>query len=233
MVHYMISLTEINNDFQNRLQLYQYFIDLYSNYLGRALERGEASVLTTAIKIMLWRVHGKTFKNICWNRYAYASKSYERERLEKSGRRTDDLEAAFFVSYNDMPDKTLPLYNSLINVKAKDVDYDFIMYDTYDYLDKLIGFKLSDVFYATFFRYFQATGDERANKLAKIIKYGTDNDRHIWLLRYGLSFEDIEKFDHLIESVDAREIIFNDSIYEIPEQERKPIERFLMREFFG
>ena len=34
-------------------------------------------------------------------------------------------------------------------------------YDTYDYLDKLIGFKLSDIFYAIFYQYYEATSDER------------------------------------------------------------------------
>ena len=50
-----------------------------------------------------------------------------------------------------MPDKNLKMYPLISTVtKAKDVDYDLIVYDTYDYLDKLIGFKLSDIFYAAF-----------------------------------------------------------------------------------
>ena len=32
--------------------------------------------------------------------------------------------------------------------RGVDVDYDRIVFDTYDYLDKIIGFKLSDIFYA-------------------------------------------------------------------------------------
>ena len=29
-------------------------------------------------------------------------------------------------------------------------------------------------------------------KMANFVKYGTDNEKEIWLLKYGFSFEDIE-----------------------------------------
>ena len=99
-----------------------------------------------AIKIMLWRVHGKTFKNICWYRYAYASRTEDR----RNG--AENLTANFVTGYNNnFPSKTIvpfPLHGTGRDVKAKNVSYDLIMYDTYDYIDKLIGFKLSDIFFA-------------------------------------------------------------------------------------
>ena len=106
-------------------------------------------------------------------------------------------------------------------------DYDFIMYDTYDYIDKLIGFKLSDIFYAALVKYHEKLEDERALKLAKYIKYGTDNERHIWLLRYGLSFEDIEVLDKHIANVSSEEIVFKDTIIEVSENEKRSVIRFL------
>lgn len=223
----LIPLNEISSDSNNRLQLYSYFQELYSVYLGRDLERGEQNVLNTAIKIILWKVHGKTFKNICWYRYSYASKSRERVALERLGRRTDNLEAEFYTEYKDLPDKSINVYSYLNGIKAKDVDYDLIMFDTYDYIDKLIGFKLSDVFYAAFHKYFERTNDSNALKLAKYIKYGTDNERYIWMLRYGLSFEDIEILDTHIEDINSEEIKFKNSIQDVPDKDKLAILRFL------
>ena len=101
------------------------------------------------------------------------------------------------------------------------------MYDTYDFIDKLIGFKLSDIFYATFMKYFEKSEDLRAEKLSKYIKYGTDNASHIWMLRYGMSFEDIELLEPHIESINSDEIIFKDSIHSVLRESRLSIERFI------
>lgn len=223
----LVPLVQISNDLANRLSLYSHFQNLYSIYLGRNLERGEQNVFNTAIKIIFWKVHGKTFKNICWYRYSYASKSHEREEKERIGLKTDKIEAAFYTEYKDLPDKKINVYSYLDGVKACEVDYDLIMYDTYDYIDKLIGFKLSDIFFAAFIKYHEKSGDERALKLAKYIKYGTDNEKHIWLLRYGLSFEDIEVLEKHIANVSSEEIVFKDSIQSVPENEKSSIMRFL------
>ena len=208
-----VKIEEINNP-----RLYFYFVKLYEIYLDRNLEEAEKDVLRTAIKIMLWRVYGKTFKNICWYRYSYASKTEERKQREYQGKDTNEILANYLVGYHDIPDKTLkryPLFNG--KTLARDVDYDTIICDTYDYLDKLIGFKLSDIYYAILDKYNQSNDDKRALTLTKYIKYGTDNERYIWMLRYGMSYEDIEVLDKYIEKIDEEEIIFKPSITEVSE----------------
>jgi ATP-dependent RNA helicase DOB1 len=221
-----ISLAELRNDENDRLEVYHHFTNLYSMYLGRDLVDAEKYILNTAIKIILWRVHGKTFKNICWYRYAYASKSWERRNSNYS-----NITANYITKYhNDFPSKNLkpfPLNTTGHYFKANSVSYDLIMYDTYDYIDKLIGFKLSDIFYAAFDKYYQKYGDNRAKKLSKYIKYGTDDERTIWMLRYGLSFEDIEILGKHIESIAEGKITFKDSIDQVPDSEKTSIERFL------
>lgn len=221
---YFISLRELRNDENNRLEVYQHFINLYSIYLGRPLVDAEKNILNTAVKIMLWRVHGRTFKKICWYRYAYASKTRERE---SSG--YNNLGANFITGYkNDFPSKNLPVHSLFgIETKAKDVSYDLIMYDTYDYIDKLIGFKLSDIFYAAFDKYYEKHHDERAKSLSKFIKYGTDDERTIWMLRYGLSFEDIEILADHISYIGEGRIEFKDSIERVPDSDKISIQRFL------
>lgn len=224
----IVPLNRINQDLRNRLQLYSYFRLLYSIYLNRPLGDGEANVLDTAIKIILWKVHGKTFKNICWFRYSHASKTNERAIREKLGRNTNQITANFITGYHPIPDKNHPVFSLFPQgTRASDVDYDRIMTDTYDFIDKLISFKLTDVFYASFIKYYQKEEDPRAEKLAKYIKYGTDNERHIWMLRYGMSFEDIEKLETHIISINSEEIVFKDTIFEVPIEERRSIERFI------
>ena len=120
---------------------------------------------------------------------------------------------------------TFPLVST--SIAAKDVDYDLIVYDTYDYLDKLIGFKLSDIFYAIFYQYYEATSDERALRLAKYFKYGTDKEREIWMLRYGFSFEEIEWVSECVDSIDETEIKFNDKINALDDAQLKSIEQYV------
>jgi hypothetical protein len=211
-----------------RKEMYADFQTLYEIYLGRPLETAEKSILSQAIKIMLWRVYGRTFKLICQYRYDYASKKKEREALDIQGRASEKskLTAAFLRGYSDIPDKTLSNFSFLHDIPAEQVDYDRIIYDTYDYLDKLIGFKLSDIFYAIFHQYYESSKDARALRLAKYIRYGTDTEREIWMLRYGLTFEDIEWAAPCIESIGEQEIVFNEKYDGLTDEQLAVLERF-------
>ncbi|WP_310556858.1 DEAD/DEAH box helicase [Flavobacterium sp.] len=216
----LVTLEKINKDAEFKLVLYSYFRELYETFLNRELNEAEADVLNTAIKIMLWRVYGKTFKQICWYRYSHAINSHSQNE--------ENIKANYITGFHELPNMNLaryPLYGAYDFIK--DVDYDRIVYDTYDYIDKLIGFKLTDKFYAAFIKYFQNENDERAKKLANYIKFGTDNKKEIWMLRYGLTFEDIEVLNQHIESINSEEIIFKDSIENIPAELKKSIERYI------
>ena len=205
------------------------FHQLYSSYLERPLLQGEKSILTTAFNIMIWRIQGRTFSTICHFRYAYVSHEKERVKLEKLGQSTDNLPARFSQKYEELPNnklfKSIPLFPK--RLKAKDVDCDIITYDTYDYLDKLIGLYLVDIFYAAFIKYDERCHDERAVKMANLIKFGTYNPKYIWMLRYGMSFEDIEILEDYIESIDERGIAVNQGFANLPEKARDCIKRFV------
>ncbi|CVK20106.1 DEAD/DEAH box helicase [Sporomusa sphaeroides] len=209
-----------------RKAIYGDFHSLYRQYLGgRELTIAEKNILNQAIKIMMWRVFKKTFKLICQYRYDYASRKKERTSSENA-EEISKLKANFLRGYADIPDKSLQNFSLLGNTPAELVDYDLIIYDTYDYLDKLIGFKLSDIYYAIFHQYYQSSQDERALRLAKYIRFGTDTESEIWMLKYGLTFEDIEWASSCIDSIDEKEIVFNDKYYELTEEQRALLERF-------
>lgn len=211
-------------------EIYEDFQCLYKQYLGRNLTAAETYVFDSAIKIMIWKVHGKTFSKICQVRYAYVSKVAERRTLSKKGfqQAADNLSARYIAGYNDIPNKELRAYSLFPEgTKGKDVDYDRIVYDTYDFLDKLIGFKLSDLFYAIFHQYFITYKDDRAERLAKLIKYGTEDATEIWLLRYGFSFEEIEWLKPCVDSIDQEEIRFNKNIENLSIAEISSISKFI------
>ena len=93
--------------------------------------------------------------------------------------------------------------------------------------NKLIGFKLSDLFYAIFHQYYLAYQDNRAERLAKYIKYGTEDSTEIWMLRYGFSFEEIEWLKPCVESIDQTEIRFNGEIESLDDFQRSSIAQYL------
>lgn len=223
----IVSLKTLNDDLNEKLELYGNFEKIYSNYLGRELSHGEQNVFNTAIKIILWKVHGKTFKNICWYRYSYASLSNFRRAYKRRQNLINQLPAKFYTEYAEIPNQNLNAYSALSGVLAKDVDYDFIISDTYDYIDKIIGFKLIDVFYASLIKYHEKNSDFRAIKLSKLIRYGTDNERYILMLRYGLTFEDIEILDEHILSISEQEIVVKKSIYGLPESQIRAVKRYI------
>ena len=237
----LVSLSSINEDQECRLLLYEYFEQLYEYYLGRTLNNGEKNVFDTAIKILLWQIHCKSFKDICFYRYSYASKKQEREQLQKEIQNGNEfesyiaklklqhLQAQFVTSYAEIPNKSLKAFSMFGNneTKAIDVDYDRIVFDTYDYLDKIIGFKLSDIFYASFNEYFEKTNDLRAKRMARLVKYGTENEKEIMMLRYGFSFEDIEWLEPYIREINQEEIVFSREIKKLPIEKMDIIKRFI------
>lgn len=237
----LIDLKQTTDSDERKKEVRNDFAELYEIYLGRTMEDGERNVFDTAIKILLWKIQCKTFKDICFYRYAYASQLQKREELKKTIEEgaqehkiraqhlLDTLPAAFTTECNDIPNKKLNVYSMFAqeNVKAKDVDYDRIVFDTYDYLDKIIGFKLSDVFVAAFEEYYNSTNDIRAKKMSLLIKYGTIEEKEIWMLRYGFAFEDIEWLVDYIEKINQEEIIFKSEVEELPIEKIRLIERYL------
>lgn len=217
--------TEEVND---RKAMYDDFYALYQKYLGRELTSAEKSILNQAIKIMLWRVYKRSFSLICQYRYDYASKKRERDSLDRQGKPEDkaQLKSQFLRGYDDIPNAKLNNHSIFGDLSVEYVDYDRIIYDTYDYLDKLIGFKLTDIFYAIFHQYYASLKDPRALRLAKYIRYGTDDGSEIWMLRYGLTFEDIEWAAPCIESIDEKEIVFNGNYADLEKEQQDVLRRY-------
>jgi hypothetical protein len=203
----------------NRVGLNDHFLAIFEASLGRGLLVGEMAVFENAIGIMLQTFQGRSFKEIVGIRYSYISRRSE-------GRRG---EAEFSQPAYKLPDSTLKKAFSLYEkgTPARSVSYDAVVFDTYDYLDQVISFSLSDVFIAAFKVYREITSDSRADKMIELLRFGTNDAMHMLLMRYGFPPEEVAEITPYIRSISESDIIFKSTIYEAPMYIRSMVEWYL------
>ena len=74
---------------------------------------------------------------------------------------------------------------------------------------------------------FEKTDDLRAKRMAQLVKYGTEDEKEIMMLRYGFSFEDIEWLEPYIREINQEEIVFSREIKKLPIEKMDIIKRFI------
>lgn len=214
---------------------------VYTSHLRRSnLTTGEKSVLSAAIPIMLWRIQGKSFSEIVSLRHAYLSNKDDRRSILNSAKkgeitaseaksRIDNIPIEFSPVASPLPNQELlrpvPLFRS--GSTYKDIDFDTIVYDTYDYLDKVISLSLTDPICAALEVYWVTKKDKRARALVNFLRFGTNDDLEIWLLRYGFDAEDLEWLKQHIKSIDENKITFKHTIHSEPEDRKQIVSRYL------
>ena len=208
--------------------IYQLLIDIYERHLNRNVVDAERAILIHALHILFYRMYYKTFSAICKVRYKRLCNFEQIKKLHSLGRDYSRVKVQYLPAYSDIPNSNLQRF-PLVELSrfAKDVDFDVVVYDTYDYLDKLIGFKLSDIYYAAFKVNYEKTDDERALVFANLIKYGTSDEKEIYMIRYGLTLDDINTLEPFIDNIDATGITVLPEFYNLSEDVKKPLERFV------
>jgi len=185
---------------------------------------------------MLWRVQGRAFKEIIALRKRYIFNMPEREAIKKAYKNNEisykeyrqklaKLELHFTSPAAQLPNSRLQKLNLFRT--SKEYSYDVLMYDTYDYLDKVIGFSLSAPISAALLMYFQDTQDKRAERLANFIRFGTDDYSEIMLQRYGFVLDDMDWLLPCIDQVDENRILFNLRIFDLDEKRYSQIQRYV------
>jgi hypothetical protein len=202
------------------------------------LNSAEKSVLSVSIPILLWHIQGRSFREVVSLRYAYLSeRDMQRSILaqwkkgeipaEEARDQIKATQAHYSQGAASLPDsklKKFPLFSGDTNVL--DIDFDIVVYDTYDYLDKVISLSLTDPLSAAFKIYYDKTLDERALTMQNYIRYGTNDPIEIWLLRYGFGFEDIEWLKEYVERIDSTQIYFKETIPDLDFEKREVIKRY-------
>lgn len=225
-----------------RRQIRQSIANVFTSHLRRKeLTPGEVSILDTAIPILLWLIQGKSFSEIVSLRYSYLSerdfrRSLRRKLVNNEISREDyslqliNKTIKFSCIAENLPNSKFTRPVPLFGYKnITEIDFDLLIYDTYDYIDKVISLSLKDPLVAAFELYNLRNANTKAVSLANYIKYGTNDLKEIWLLRYGFTFEEIEWLMAYVEQIDENEIKFNSSISEIKDDKIKfkAIERYI------
>lgn len=206
---------------QNELQregARQLLLSIYEASLGRSLHRGERNVFMNAMMIFFLSAQGTSFREIAGMRYSNVIGRDEGSRV-----------AQFSPPANKLPDSTLVETYSIYpkNTPVEEVSYDTIVFDTYDYLDEVISFSLSDTFIAAFEIYNEHYPDERAERIIELFRYGTNNNTHIMLLRYGFSPEIVAEIALHVLQVNEGKIVFSQSIERASPLVRAAVEWYL------
>ncbi|MCG9964394.1 DEAD/DEAH box helicase [Shewanella cutis] len=203
---------------ENRLLAKNLLREIFEISLGRKLYLGEINVFDTAITIFFHLIQGRSFKEIVGIRYNQISNRDENQNIY----------AKFSQPANKLPDSNLKNEYSLFKgVKSKDVSYDAIVFDTYDYLDTVISFSLSDVLIGAFNIYHNHTKDNNALKMVELLKYGTNDTVHTLLLRYGFPPEDIKEISLYVESISEKNILFKPDLINSSENVRELVDWYL------
>lgn len=237
--------TIISGDTYNSLppaerdKIKQLFQTLYIKHLRRTeLSSGEKRILSTSIPIMLWRVQGKPFREIIALRKRYIMFTREKRETERNYANHILSEAEYIqkmveyigLRYTTIAD-TLPQNSEYrggrLFEEDEPFDYDKLVYDTYDYLDKVISFSISTPISAAVMMYYKETQDTRALKLYHYLRYGTDDSKQIMLCRYGFELDDMNWLCECIDSVNENRIVFNGRIDELDEDRKELIKRYL------
>lgn len=198
-----------------RDEIKQKFKIIFEASLNRSLYGGEAAVFDTAISIFLQAIQGVSFREIVGMRYSRISKR------DEGGFGS----AAFSQPANKLPDSSLknvyPLFSA---ISAKLVSYDAVVFDTYDYMDQVISFSLSDVFMASFKLCSLHRGDKRADKMVELLRFGTNDAMQMLLMRYGFSPEEVAEITPYVQSISESEVVFKESVAFAPGYIRKVVE---------
>lgn len=201
----------------------------------RELSEGEAAVIQNAVQIFISQIGGRNLKSIIESRFSYIAKVKDRKALEILQitnpafyyQRIATMRPMFTMPAEEIPNKDLSLFGLFQpGTKINSAGYDRVMYDTYDYIDKVWGFCLADIFYAAFDIYYNNTLDPRAQTMCKYIRYATTDEVEIWLLRYGFSFEEIEWIKPLVVSISEIGIVFDD-LSDITQDQLSVIDRYI------
>lgn len=195
---------DLNESIQSEIKTL--FHSIYATSLQRKLYDAEKMVIDEAIPIFLARAHAYSLKAITYMRLQYTSiNKFVLAQILPIG--CNNVQRLFY--------------------KSK-FDYDTLVFDTYDFLDKVLTFSLEPAFCAACDAYYSDKHDERARLFSLCFKYGTSDNKSIMLMRYGFNREDLVWLLECVDHVDEHCILFNDNIRKLPERCMEIISPFVM-----
>ena len=224
---------------RTRKRIKSSFRKIYIKHLRRNnLTHAESAILSASIPILLWHIQCKSFSEIVSLRYSFLSERDKRRLIFRETLRNGGTLAEARSKIKSIPIRYTPIPSALPNKRLTPaplypkgtpvsfIDFDTIVYDTYDYLDKVISLSISDPICAALEIFYQNNDDLRAIILKNYIRYGTNDELEIWLIKYGFVFEEIKQIKEHVQHVDANKIIFKDTVWELSDELIALVERY-------
>lgn len=223
-----------------RTKVKKSFQKIYIKHLRRnELTSDESAVLSASIPILLWHIQGKSFSEMVSLRYSFLSERDKRRTILRDILREGGTVSQAKEKFQSIPIRYTPVPSPLPNkglsraalyprgTSVNYIDFDTIVYDTYDYLDKVISLSISDPICAALDIFYENNNDSRAIALKNYIRFGTNDETEIWLLKYGFSFDEIELIKEYIKHIDSNKITFKDTVSNINDELKSLIERYV------
>lgn len=192
--------------------------NIYECYINRPLLEGELKVFNVGLRILKWEMEGKGFREILGRRYAYLIKK-------------DPTQTLYSPVPGFLPNSKWikPTPSPFLNMSKTSFNYDILVYDTYDYMDKVVELSILPVFIRTFELFYKEYKDERVEKVLNSLKYGSNDEIIILLKRYGFIKEEIDIIKDYVLSASEDEIAFRKDCLSLIGDEllRKKVERYM------
>lgn len=204
----------------------------------KELNTAEQQVISAAIPILLWHIQGKTFKEVLALRFSFLTQLSRRRQINalvkdkkitqgEAEEEISKLTIRYSPAPSPIPNVRLIKHSNFGKISVDSLNYDDLVFDTYDYIDKVINLSLANPICGALKIYFQHTNDQRALILVNYIKYGTNDSTEIWLLKYGFSFEDIVWIKDYVKSIDEKRIVFKDTISSLDKERYQVVKCFI------
>lgn len=182
---------------------------------NRTLNEYEEKILDYANSLIIYRYKGVRFSEIVKIIYSRSKKSTN-----------PNYKYGFITKFGNIPNtkekKVVPLFSN--NHPA---NFDEVLFNTYDFFDKLIDLKLMDIYNMVFMKYAEKNNDDVVKEIATKMKFGTKDPKEVMEIRYGFSSEDFVWLNDVIDSIDENEIIFNKNVDKLDEFKKERISKYV------
>lgn len=166
------------------------FVKLFEVHIARPSTPGESAIIKTMVAVALNYLNSASFAFAVGQQVAH----YEiRHFLTK---------ALTLPNANLM--KTPPLF-----ALDEKFDFDSVVCNTYDFLDKVYRLYFLPLLTAAITEYHTKYNDNYSMALLNYFRYGSTDEKVVWLHKYGYTIEDLQWLYDCVDSVDEKQIHFN------------------------
>lgn len=180
------------------------------NLHNRHMTDVEYNIFFNAILIMIMKMFGFKFKEIVNARFNYAQK--HNWNLAKA---------------DSLPNMTRIVINVFDENPNEKAYYDLVVYDTYEYIDKVVNICIKDVIIAAVLKTKNNNSNSRLESFFKYLQYYSNDNNEIALFKYGFDEDEIDEIIPHVYMASSECILFKKSIETVDSELYKKVKRYI------